>query len=670
MFSLVSSGKCANSAAIHPRLRVIARIVSLRFSSVQSGNASRRFVIAVRRSRGKHRSSTRAIAAATARATGLGKIPRNFRIVHTATYSHHSRIARHSGTLVFREPVRMQPRVASLIHFGNVTQTRRRSSHRLLSALLVVIVLGICLFSGLSAVGLIGPDEPRYASIAQHMAGTGDWITPKLYGQPWFEKPILYYWASAALFKSLLSSEWAARLPSAIGALVSSLAMAALAFWRYGRRTARSTLLIFSTSVAVIAFSRSAGPDMLFTAALSLALFSAVSILEKRGAFPVDPLRHRPGDKLDLALLGVWLGLGTLAKGPAALLLAGGSVLLWAIGTKNLRRSFHMLHPLAILSFAVVTLPWYLLCARANPSFFRVFLWEHNFQRYLTPMFQHRQPFWFFIPILLLGLLPWSALLIGPLSDAARILRDGSWRSSPGFFIACWATFPLLFFSFSQSKLPEYILPLFPPLSVLLAHSFIHATDHAPRRAQWMGIATATMWVVLGVAGAVGFHRLPAYAPFDQGRIGELAILSLLLGIVAAFGVELLALGRKWSLLLAFSAICSACVVLAANLCVLPRLDPLLSPRPLAQDILATIPSSSGIASFGDINRNCEYGLLFYLDRPSLPQFDPHASAESYVLLGPLGDMQLNDMGVIHRKIVARFLPYCWVESVQRKTTN
>ncbi|HKF52444.1 MAG TPA: hypothetical protein VKB26_09045, partial [Candidatus Acidoferrales bacterium] len=441
-------------------------------------------------------------------------------------------------------------------------------------------------------------------------------------------------------------------------------------FWRYGHRTARATLLVFPTCVGVIAFSRAAGPDMLFTAALSLALFSAVSILEKRGAFPVDPLRHKPSDKLDLALLGLWLGLAALAKGPVGLILAGGSVLLWAIVTKNLRRAFHMLHPLAIFFFVVVTLPWYVLCAHANPDFFHIFIIEHNFERYLTPVFQHREPFWFFTPIILLGLLPWSALLAGPLFDAARIFRDGSWRTSPGLFIACWAIVPFVFFSFSQSKLPEYILPVLPPLTVLLAHSFIYATDHAPRRAQWIGIATGTMWIALGVAGAVAFHRMPAYAPFDRQQISQLAIISLLIGIVAAFAVELLALRRKWSLLLMSSAIVSACVVLAATVRVLPRLDPLLSSRPLAETIRTTIPSSPGITSFGDINRNCEYGLLFYLYRSSFPQFDPQSSAESYVLLSSGGDMQLNDSGIVHRKIVARFLPYCWVESVQPKGTN
>lgn len=545
-----------------------------------------------------------------------------------------------------------------------------RASYRLLTALCIAAVLLICLFSGLSSVGLIGPDEPRYAWIAQHMASSGDWLTPKLYGQPWFEKPVLYYWAAATGFKFLRSSEYAARLPSAFAALVAAFSMAALAFWRYGSRTARAVLLIFPSSVGVIAFARAAGPDMLFAAALSLALFSTASILEKRGAFGIDPLARTRNDHVDLVLLGIWLGVATLAKGPAGLILAGGSVLLWATATKNLKRAFRMLHPLVLLSFAAVALPWYILCARANPNFFHVFIIEHNFQRYLTPVFQHRQPFWFFGPIILLGLLPWSALLVGAAFDGGRILRDGSWRSSPGFFIACWAIFPTIFFSFSQSKLPEYILPVFPPLAVLLAHSLVHAMDHAPRKAQWLGVATGTMWVALGVAGAVAFHRLPVYAPLYHSEVSNLAVSSLLIGISAGLAIELLSLWRKLWLVLAFTALVSACAVLAANLRVLPQLDPFFSSRPLARDIRSTVPPPSNIYSVGDINRTCDYGLRFYLDRSSLPRFNPQLPGESYVLVSPGGDMELNDRNIVHRMIVARFLPYCWVESLQPKTPN
>lgn len=500
------------------------------------------------------------------------------------------------------------------------------------------------------------------------MAASGDWLTPRLYGRPWFEKPILYYWSAALAFKFIPSAEWAARLPSAFAALIAALSAAALAFWRYGRRTARATLLIFATSVGVIAFARAAGPDMLFTAALCLALVSAVCILEKNNVFPVDPLRRRPSDARDLLALGLWLAIATLAKGPAALILAGGSILLWAVATRNFRCALRMLHPLAIFSFAVVALPWYALCARANPSFFHIFFIEHNFQRYLTPIFQHRQPFWFFAPIVLLGFLPWSAFFFSVACDAFRTLRSRSWRASPGLFIACWAIFPFIFFSFSQSKLPEYILPIFPPLAILLAHSFIYSVDHAPRRAQWMGVATGIMWVILGVTGAIGFHRLPAYAPFLHEEISKLALISLLIGIAAGFIIELLSLWRRFWLVLAFSAAISAAVVLAAGIGILPRLDPLLSARPLARDIQSALPANSEIYSVGNVNRNCDYGLRFYLHRDSFPPLAPPLSGEDYLLLSSGGDMQLNDMGIIQRKIVARFFPYCWVEIIEPKT--
>ncbi|HEU5412042.1 MAG TPA: glycosyltransferase family 39 protein [Candidatus Acidoferrales bacterium] len=539
-----------------------------------------------------------------------------------------------------------------------------RTSRQIFWALLIVAVLVICFFTGLASLGLTGPDEPRYAFIARAMTDTGDWITPKLYGQPWFEKPALYYWTAAIGFHYLNSAEWAARLPSAIAALIAALAAGLIALWRYGMRTARATILIFATCAGVIAFARAAAPDMLFTAALALALFSAANIVEKRGGFPVDPLRVPPSDKLDLFLVGIWIGLATLAKGPAAIILAGGSVLLWALATRNLRIALRMLHPLAIFAFAIIALPWYVLCARANPNFFHVFIVEHNFERYLTPMFQHPQPFWFFGPIILLGLMPWTAFLIGAAFDGVRIFRRAEWRTSSGFFIACWAIFPVLFFSFSKSKLPEYVLPIFPALAVLMGRSFVCAMDHARRKAQWMGVGTGTMWVLLGAGGAIGFHRLPMYTALNREQIAQLALISLFLGIAIGVVEEFLSLWRKLWAVIALTAAACAVLVLVAERSVLPKLDPLLSTRQMAHEFRANADGAS-VYSLGGVNRSCEYGLQFYLESDSLPAFDAKKPDEHYVLMTWGGDMKLNDAGVLHRKIIARYLPYCWIESVQ-----
>ncbi len=539
------------------------------------------------------------------------------------------------------------------------------SRKNILAALLAIAVLAICFFSGLSAIGLVGPDEPRYAWIARNMAHSGNWITPFLYGLPWFEKPILYYWSAGIFFKFLHSQEWAARLPSSFAALASALAMAWLALRRYGTSTAWAVLLIFPTCVGVVAFARAASPDMLFTASLALALLCAAIVVDKRGYFATgDPPIVRD-DKLALIFLGVSLGLATLAKGPAAVILAGGSVLLWALATRNWKPAFRMLHPIAILFFCIVALPWYILCAYFNPDFFRTFIVLHNFERYLTPVFQHRQPFWFFAPIILLGLLPWTALLVEAAFDGRRIFRNGTWRTSSGFFIACWAIFPVIFFSLSQSKLPEYILPVFPPLALLMAHSFVSAVRPAPGKTQWVGVATGTMWVVLAVAGAIGFHRLPPYEPPYQHGINRLALAALLIGLVTGLAVEFAGLARKPWLTLAISALVSATLVGVATIRVLPRLDALVSPRPLARDIHKIIPENETIYAIGDINRDCDYGLRFYLDENTIPQFH-RGEAPAYVLVGSGGDMLLNDVGLIHRKIVAEFLPYCWVESIHQ----
>ena len=138
--------------------------------------------------------------------------------------------------------------------------------------------------------------------------------------------------------------------------------------------------------------------------------------------------------------------------------------------SRQLRAAFRFFHPACLLAFAAAAVPWYALCTARNPDFFRVFFIEHNLQRYLTPVFQHPQPFWFFAPVLLAAVFPWTALVAPLILDASRALKNpGEWRDSPSLFFGCWVIAPLLFFSFSESKLPGYILPAVPPLVLLLA---------------------------------------------------------------------------------------------------------------------------------------------------------------------------------------------------------
>ena len=172
------------------------------------------------------------------------------------------------------------------------------------------VAVFVCLFGHLGAMGLVGPDEPRYAWIARAMAETGDWVTPRLYGQPWFEKPVLYYWAAAVGFRLHFPAEWAARLPSAFAALAATITIGWLARKFYGPTAplawnpALLAPLIFSTSVAAIGFARAATPDMLFSACIALAMASAASVLGANGALRSLRRQKTPGsppDRLECA---------------------------------------------------------------------------------------------------------------------------------------------------------------------------------------------------------------------------------------------------------------------------------------------------------------------------------------------------------------------------------
>jgi 4-amino-4-deoxy-L-arabinose transferase-like glycosyltransferase len=381
---------------------------------------------------------------------------------------------------------------------------------RLLWLIAIVATLYFCYFRQLGVVGLMGPDEPRYAWIARDMMESGDWITPRLYGSPWFEKPPLYYWGAALSFKVFGVNETSARLPSAIAALLATLTLAWLAWRVYGSATARWLLLLLPSSAGMIGFSHSAATDMLFSAMLTCAMVPAGVLL---GMVPFARGEDRSADRdfgtelsnsaklIAAALLGLFLGYAMLAKGPAAIILSGGAVVCWAAYTKRWKHTLRLLHPVAIAVFCVVALPWYVLCAMRNPDFLRVFILEHNFKRFLTPEFQHIQPFWYYAGILLIALLPWTPALLWAIVTGTRSLLRGARLSAMSCFLLSWASFCLVFFTISRSKLPGYILPAIPAIGLLLARAIVKL---GPTR-RWSFALTS---LVPGIALAVLFFEL------------------------------------------------------------------------------------------------------------------------------------------------------------------
>src|SRR5439155_11089229 len=233
--------------------------VALRCASVPCGTASRQFNSAVLRNLGVTVNSSRASPAPIARAQERGNAPATLSTVHTNAYANHSFIAGHYARTYVLRLVRENELSMTSQPSGEITAT---SAQRIGWAILILITLYVCYFSQLGVIGFVGPDEPRYAWIARDMAETGDWVTPRLYGKPWFEKPVLYYWGAALSFKLFGVSEAAARLPSAISALLATLALAWLALRLYGAETARWLLLLLPTTVGMIGFSHAAAPDL------------------------------------------------------------------------------------------------------------------------------------------------------------------------------------------------------------------------------------------------------------------------------------------------------------------------------------------------------------------------------------------------------------------------
>lgn len=506
---------------------------------------------------------------------------------------------------------------------------------RLLWLIAIVATLYFCYFRQLGVVGLMGPDEPRYAWIARDMMESGDWITPRLYGSPWFEKPPLYYWGAALSFKVFGVNETSARLPSAIAALLATLTLAWLAWRVYGSATARWLLLLLPSSAGMIGFSHSAATDMLFSAMLTCAMVPAGVLL---GMVPFARGEDRSADRdfgtelsnsaklIAAALLGLFLGYAMLAKGPAAIILSGGAVVCWAAYTKRWKHTLRLLHPVAIAVFCVVALPWYVLCAMRNPDFLRVFILEHNFKRFLTPEFQHIQPFWYYAGILLIALLPWTPALLWAIVTGTRSLLRGARLSAMSCFLLSWASFCLVFFTISRSKLPGYILPAIPAIGLLLARAIVKL---GPTR-RWSFALTS---LVPGIALAVLFFEL--FSHNDQ-------ILKKAVAYTPAVEVAIAAIGAANILL--------ALLYLAPrrNLAMIAAVVPVLFAMFMVDDALPFTPISSQSARYladqiradevplaklrvAVLKRSTRYGLNFYL-HTDLPDLTRTLHSDVYLL--------------------------------------
>jgi 4-amino-4-deoxy-L-arabinose transferase-like glycosyltransferase len=429
-------------------------------------------------------------------------------------------------------------------------------------------------FYGLTSAGLVGPDEPRYASIAREMASSGDWLTPRLWGETWFEKPPLLYWIAGIGFRAGLGDDLAPRLGVALLSVAFLLFFYAFLRRQFDVETAQYATLILGASAGWIAYSHACATDLPMSAFLGAAMLSAMPWLER-------------GETRWLPVTGACLGFAVLAKGLVPLVLAAPLLFL---GIQRLRDWLR-----AAPGFFLVALPWYLFCTwKYGRAFLDEFFLRHHFERFATDSLQHVQPFWFYLPVLIGGLFPWSPLLV--LAGRGTVRRNPRLR-----LFVWWLIWGFVFFSASANKLPGYLLPLLPAASVLIGAGLKDS-----RRPQlWLASGTALLGftpliaAVLPEALSVGLSR--AELPGEVWWWGLPAI------VIAAFVAWS---GSTRALWIAAVAVTAAITYLKAAS--LPAIDRQASARQLWR---ALAPHQEQICA-GNLHRAWRYGLNYYSVTP------------------------------------------------------
>jgi 4-amino-4-deoxy-L-arabinose transferase-like glycosyltransferase len=463
------------------------------------------------------------------------------------------------------------------------------------------------------------------------MAQSGDWVTPRLWDQAWFEKPALLYWMQAAAFRLGLGEDLAPRLP------VACLSVAFLVFfyWRlrgeFGASAAAYAAMILATSAGWVAYSHAAVFDIPLAATLSAAMLLLLPWVEQ-------------GDRRNLTAFGVLLGLSMLAKGLAGPALAALTLLAWAFspsrdckgvphghrattqdenvepppdqldaptgrpgqgarrgpgGPPHIYRGADLrdfLNPAPIAAFLLVAAPWYILCwARNGTPFLTDFFWKHHVARFAAGALEHNQPIWFFLPVLALGLLPWTPLYL-------TVAWSDVWRERRPRFLLTWATVTLVFFSLSRDKLPGYILPALPPLAALAGLALARAGR--PARA---GLALSALSLGLVPAAA---SLLPE--ALNTGLRQALAGLEVNRAVLLAAAALVFAVWRaERSRAVALVAVAAVAGYVWIKQTTFPAIDRQAGSRALWEQAR---PHGEEVC-LGDVRRNLAYGLNYYAGR-------------------------------------------------------
>ncbi|HEX3057965.1 MAG TPA: glycosyltransferase family 39 protein [Usitatibacter sp.] len=474
-------------------------------------------------------------------------------------------------------------------------------SRVLLAALAVVaIVVGIDNMER----PLANPDEGRYSEISREMAATGDWVTPRLNGLKYFEKPPLQYWASALSFRLFGENEYTARLYIVLAGFSTIALLGFLGKRLWGWDMAIASMMAIACSPYFMALGGIVTLDM------GLTLWTTATLFAFIGA---EGARDRPATQLRW-MLCAWAGmaLAVLSKGLVGIIFAGAAVFIVMVMRRDIKvlERLHLIPGLAI--FLAIAAPWFVAVSMANDEFAQFFFIHEHFARFLTRAHRRVEPWWYFLPIVAAGFLPWMFAMPAAI---ARAWREEEGRDFQPLRISIlWAAFVVAFFSASGSKLPTYVLPAFPPLALVLGRYLQLAPER--RLALWSGLTIPVALILVVVAYRVPDSAKDAWTRALYEAAMPWAVAAALILLAGAIVTTLLMLRRKRWPALAVAAF-AAILLIDCGEEAYEELTPRQSGVGVAEKMKAQMKPGSRLYSVG----HYEQTVPFYLQR-TLQLFD------------------------------------------------
>ncbi len=476
-------------------------------------------------------------------------------------------------------------------HFSKWLTDREKPAWK--DMLLLLVIFGFSFFHSLGTIPLIEPDEGRYAEIPREMLERGDFITPLLNYVKYFEKPPLHYWLNALSMSIFGRNEFAARLPGALMGLLTVILVYHVGRKLFDRRSGLLAALILGTCTGFLVQARLDITDMTLTCTLSAALAFFILAADER----------EPRKGLYYHLSYIAAALAMVAKGLIGIVFPGAIIFLYLLLSRRWRLIREMRLATGTTLFLAVAAPWFVLVSIRNPEFLHFFFIHEHFERFTTTVHGRYQPFWFFVPVLIGTMLPWSFFI----PTAIR----GVWRERAAtgggsrLYLLIWALFIFLFFSKSNSKLIPYILPVFPPLALLMGSALAKLLDRRFGTVKVQAFLAGGVLSILGV-GLVLYPHLAAKP--GMSCIGGTITGLLFLGE----GICALIAARKESLVKLIASLCLFSYLLGifGPPAILPGIAEKKSLKEFGLLIREKATPDAVIASFG-----VDQGLSFYSGR-------------------------------------------------------